>query len=158
VNVPIQERISRYVACLAPAVAGQHGQDTAFRAACVLVHGFGLSEEQAWPFALEYNARCAPPWSQHELKHKLRSALTHPGHTRPRGYLLQDAGDELEHDIVPFDWADVFQQAEVDSIGERVALTPGPVRFRTPSSRRCTLGSGSGSSRCSSSAPTARGR
>ena len=104
------------------------------------------------------NARCAPPWSQHELKHKLRSALTHPGHTRPRGYLLQDAGDELEHDIVPFGWADVFQQAEVDPIGERVALTPGPVRFRTPSSKRCTLGSGSGSSRCSSSAPTARGR
>lgn len=94
-NVPLQERISRYIGCLDPAVAGQHGHDTAFRAACVLVHGFGLSEEQAWPFALEYNARCAPPWSQHELKHKLRSALTHPGHTRPRGYLLQDADDEL---------------------------------------------------------------
>ena len=37
-----------------------------------------------------------------------------------RGYI------GVEHDIVPFDWADVFQQAEVDSIGERVALTQAP--------------------------------
>ncbi len=29
----------------------------------------------------------------------------------------------VEHHIVPFDWADVFQQGENDSIGERVALT-----------------------------------
>ena len=29
----------------------------------------------------------------------------------------------VEHDIVPFDGADVFQQGEIDSIGERVALT-----------------------------------
>ena len=29
----------------------------------------------------------------------------------------------VEHDIVPFDWADVLQQGEIDSIGERVALT-----------------------------------
>jgi len=29
----------------------------------------------------------------------------------------------VEHDIVPFDGADVFQQGEIDSIVERVALT-----------------------------------
>ena len=63
----------------------------------------------------------------------------------------------VEHDIVPFDWADVFQQGEIDSIGERVRTHSGAGRFRTPASRRCTPGSGSGSCRCSS-APTARGR
>jgi hypothetical protein len=35
----------------------------------------------------------------------------------------------VEHDIVPFDWADVFQQGEIDSIGERVALTQDPGDF-----------------------------
>jgi len=35
----------------------------------------------------------------------------------------------IEHDIVPFDWADVFQQGEIDSIGERVALTQDPGDF-----------------------------
>jgi hypothetical protein len=35
----------------------------------------------------------------------------------------------VEHDIVPFDGADVFQQGEIDSIGERVALTQHPGDF-----------------------------
>ena len=35
----------------------------------------------------------------------------------------------VEYDIVPFDGADVFQQGEIDSIGERVALTQDPGDF-----------------------------
>jgi hypothetical protein len=35
----------------------------------------------------------------------------------------------VEHDIVPFDWADVFKQGEIDSIGEGVALTQDPGDF-----------------------------
>ena len=46
--IPLEDRISRYVGCLDPAVAGQHGHDTTLRMACVLVHGFALTEEQAW--------------------------------------------------------------------------------------------------------------
>jgi hypothetical protein len=29
----------------------------------------------------------------------------------------------VEHDIIPLDGADVFQQGEIDSVGDRVALT-----------------------------------
>ena len=44
----------------------------------------------------------------------------------------------VEHDIVPFDWADVFQQGEIDSIGERVALTQDPGDFaRLPVDDAC---------------------
>ena len=32
----------------------------------------------------------------------------------------------VEHDIVPFYGADVFQQGEIDSVGEQVALTQDP--------------------------------
>jgi len=35
----------------------------------------------------------------------------------------------VEHDIVPFEGADVFQQGEIDSIGERVAFTQDPGDF-----------------------------
>jgi len=38
----------------------------------------------------------------------------------------------IEHDIVPFDGADLFQQGEIDSIGERVALTQDPGGARLP--------------------------
>jgi len=35
----------------------------------------------------------------------------------------------VEHDIIPLDGADVFQQGEIDSIGDRVALTQDPGDF-----------------------------
>ena len=35
----------------------------------------------------------------------------------------------VEHDIVPFDGADVFEQGEIDCIGERVALAQDPGDF-----------------------------
>jgi hypothetical protein len=63
----------------------------------------------------------------------------------------------VEHDVIPLDGADVFQQGGIDSIGDRVALAQDPGDLPAPASRRCTLGSGSGSCRCSS-APIARGR
>jgi hypothetical protein len=39
----------------------------------------------------------------------------------------------VEHDVIPLDWADVFQQGEIDSIRDRVALTEteDPGRFPT---------------------------
>ena len=84
----ISDRVRMYVVKLEPAVSGQHGHDTTFKAACALVWGFALNPNDAWPFALEYNARCMPPWSEHDLRRKLLQALSHPGHEKPRGYLL----------------------------------------------------------------------
>lgn len=83
-----KERIRAYIAELDPAIAGQHGHDATFKAACALVWGFGLSPEEAWPYALEYNCRCIPPLSEHDLRRKLLQALGHPRHQKPRGYLL----------------------------------------------------------------------
>jgi hypothetical protein len=80
--------IRAYIAKLDPAISGQRGHDATFKAACALVWRFGLSPEEAWPYALEYNSRCIPPWSEHDLRRKLLQALGHPGHQKPRGYLL----------------------------------------------------------------------
>jgi len=63
----------------------------------------------------------------------------------------------IEHDVIPLDGADVFQQGEIDSIGDRVALTEDPGDFPRLPLDEATSGSGSGSCR-RSSAPTARGR
>jgi hypothetical protein len=56
------------------AVSGQGGHNQTFTAACVLVQGFGLSHQDAWPLLKEYNERCQPPWSDKELWHKLEDA------------------------------------------------------------------------------------
>lgn len=79
------EQARRYLAKLPPAIDGQHGSKPTFRAACVLVLGFDLSPEQAFPLLVEYSERCLPPWREQEIWHKLRDAAVKPG---PRGYLL----------------------------------------------------------------------
>jgi hypothetical protein len=92
--------ISAYLGALPAGIAGQRGHDTTFRAASVLVWGFGLSAEAAWEFILEYNARCEPPWSDPELRHKLHDALTYPEHQYERSYLLE--GEVPDGEYAPF--------------------------------------------------------
>lgn len=73
------------------AVSGQNGHQATFAAAAALVHGFALTEAEAWPILSEHNARCSPPWSEAELRHKLASAQTLSRHPKPKGHL---AGEE----------------------------------------------------------------
>lgn len=69
-------RALAYLACIEGAIAGQRGHDKTFRAACVLVHKFNLSFEQAFPLLKEWSdCSCEPPWSDAELTHKLRDAI-----------------------------------------------------------------------------------
>ena len=84
----VVERARRYVAQMPPAISGQGGHNATLRVACVLVHGFALAPEQAWPILCEYNERCEPPWTERELRHKLDEAGRLTTHMHPRGYLL----------------------------------------------------------------------
>ncbi len=88
VPIPIRDRARAYLARLPVSVQGQGGHDAAFRAACVLVNGFALADPEALPLLLEWNAQCLPPWTEAELRHKLRSAAQNPG-GKPRGHLLE---------------------------------------------------------------------
>jgi KaiC/GvpD/RAD55 family RecA-like ATPase len=80
----VSERARRYLAKLPPAIAGQGGHNAAFRAACVLVLGFGMARETALKLMREWNQTCEPPWSERELEHKVDSAAQQTG---PRNYL-----------------------------------------------------------------------
>lgn len=66
-------RAVAYLDKLDPAVSGSHGHDQTLRAACELFR-FGLSSSDAWQALQGYNARCQPPWKEHELRHKLADA------------------------------------------------------------------------------------
>lgn len=70
-----------------PAISGDDGHGQTFRAACILVHGFGLSRDDARALMLEYNQRCQPPWSEKEIEHKLGDAERAPSQDgKPRGW------------------------------------------------------------------------
>jgi RecA-family ATPase len=84
------DRARAYVSKCPPAVSGQSGHAAAFTVATALVHGFGLSEGDAFTLFAEYNRACQPPWSDAELQHKLKSAADTP-HDKPRGHLVGSA-------------------------------------------------------------------
>ncbi len=101
--IEVSDRIRAYLEKLEPAITGQHGHDALFKTSCILVWGFGLNPEEAWPFALEYNARCMPPWSEPDLRRKLMQAVRHPSHQKPRGHLLGGA-ELLSDNWKPMSW------------------------------------------------------
>jgi hypothetical protein len=75
------ERARRYLAKCDPAVSGAGGQNHTFKVCRFLVERFELAEGDALAALTEWNARCSPPWSSHELHRKLRHALAKS--TRP---------------------------------------------------------------------------
>ena len=98
---PLADRARKYVEKMPPAISGNGGHDALFAVACVLIHGFDLPEPEAWLILCEYNARCQPPWSERELRHKLSEAgkLSRP--SKSRGHLLGGAEPLNKHFPVP---------------------------------------------------------
>lgn len=70
------DRASKYIAHVPGAVSGQHGHDATFVLAGKLVHGFGLSDEEALHLLTQWNLTCQPPWKPAELKRKVQQART----------------------------------------------------------------------------------
>src|SRR5262245_11412297 len=84
---PAGDLISRakaYIAKEPPAIQGQDGSGRCFHVVSILVKGFALSEADAFEAIQEWNRTCQPPWSDAELRHKIRDAAAKPG---PVGHL-----------------------------------------------------------------------
>jgi hypothetical protein len=65
----VQDRASAYVGRMAPAISGSGGQRQLWRVATALVVRFDLSVEDAIGIMrCNWNRRCAPPWSERELR------------------------------------------------------------------------------------------
>jgi hypothetical protein len=68
------ERARSFLQRINPAVSGQCGDLLTFRVCCRIVRGFDLSDELSMRVLSEWNARCEPPWSEHELRQKVANA------------------------------------------------------------------------------------
>lgn len=82
------ERARRYVAAIPPAIAGHGGDAATFRVCCRLVRGFALEDDDALSVLVDWNSACTPPWSEEELRAKLRGARRYG--REPVGGLLVD--------------------------------------------------------------------
>jgi hypothetical protein len=80
-------RARRFLESVESAVSGQHGDLRTFRVCCRVVRGFDLSDDEAMEVLTEWNARCAPPWSNRELREKVHNARRYG--QEPIGALLE---------------------------------------------------------------------
>jgi putative DNA primase/helicase len=79
----LYKRAIAYVDKIPGAVSGSGGHNQTFDAGRALVSFVqkGLPQSDAWSLLTKYNARCQPPWSAKELRHKWNQALK--AHTFP---------------------------------------------------------------------------
>ncbi len=88
------KRAEAYVRALPPAVAGQHGHDATFEAALKIAVGFDLEDDTAFEVLEPWNQACEPPWSEPDLRRKIREAQKRG--CLPRGFLLTvDAAPDI---------------------------------------------------------------
>lgn len=81
-------RARAYVAKTPPAIEGQGGDEHTFRLCAKLARGFTLDDAEALDVLRDWNAICAPPWTERELLGKLESARRNG--TEPIGGRLHD--------------------------------------------------------------------
>jgi len=71
----VLERAGHYLDTLPEAIQGRDGSGATFSAALKIMDGFDLTEDEALSLLLDrYNPRCLPPWTEDELRHKVKGA------------------------------------------------------------------------------------
>lgn len=88
ISPEIVRRAKSFLLKSGPAVAGQGGHTHTFHLTAALVEGFGLDESDALEALKEWNETCQPPWSEKELRHKVKDAVRKFGSSPQRGYML----------------------------------------------------------------------
>lgn len=94
----IADRARRYLTRIPGAISGEGGHNTTFRAACILVLGFGLEPHKAIRILAEWNQTCQPPWTERELWHKVTDAEKQSGE---RNYLRFASESQWDSIVVP---------------------------------------------------------
>jgi hypothetical protein len=94
----VVERARKYVGRIRGAVSGSSGHNVTFSVACRLIKGFELTADQAFDVISEWNGTCDPPWSEHELRHKIESAGKASGES---GYLRNAKPERYDSITVP---------------------------------------------------------
>jgi hypothetical protein len=121
------DRARGYVAAMPEAISGQGGHQATFAVAVALIHGFALSDDQAWSILCEYNSRCSPPWRESELRHKLEDAGKLTRHPQPRGHLSgithrHAVGISLPH-VRVYKMAPLFDQKPPENKATELSIT-----------------------------------
>ena len=128
----VLRRAAAYLDRIPPAISGSGGHSQTYTAATAMVHGFALDPDAAFSLLWDrYNPRCAPPWSEKELRHKVTDAASKP-HDRPLGWLrdAQKAEDLGGVDLSGFMAAPAKASDDTAAPDEDTPVDPGPLPER----------------------------
>ncbi len=82
----VAKRAASWLLSVPGAISGAGGHVHTFKTALALVSGFCIDEGLAYELLAVWNRTCLPPWSERDLRRKIRQAIER-GRLR-RGYLL----------------------------------------------------------------------
>lgn len=85
----IVRRCEKYVAEMPIAISGQNGHRAALEVANVIFWGFALPPDLGYPIFFNWSSRCQPPWTEAELRHKMKTALDGL-QGKPKGWILDE--------------------------------------------------------------------
>lgn len=63
-----------YLASQPAAVQGKQGDSRTYQVCCTVAVGYDLNADQAVEVLQDWNARCTPPWTEDQLRQKIRNA------------------------------------------------------------------------------------
>jgi predicted P-loop ATPase len=113
---PRTRRALQFLSTIPPAISGQGGHVATWRAALGLVRGCNLNQDEAYSLlAGEFNSACSPPWSPHELWHKVQDAAAKA--QVPSGYLL----DRPDADFTDDQWKVLLKRMKSGSAASTLA-------------------------------------
>lgn len=74
------KRAAAYIRAMGYSVAGNHGDDHAFKVAATLINDFSLPDGEARRLFEDWNTGCEPPWPDRDVERFLRSASKNGKH------------------------------------------------------------------------------
>jgi len=86
-----RQQAERYMKSVPPAISGAGGHNATLWAARCAVVGFGLDDADALAILEDWNRDCQPPWSDKELRHKVKEARE-VAFDKPFGWLVNAEG------------------------------------------------------------------
>jgi putative DNA primase/helicase len=121
-------RARNYLAKMPPSISGNDGHGKLYAVACHLVRGFNLPEDTTFELLSEFNERCEPPWSEAELRHKIKQAEANAD--GEPGYFLSPSsptGAAVPCDVSAYEFVSIGEPTELASLATVPPETPAEV-------------------------------
>lgn len=131
-NLTVEERIKlakTWLAARPGAVEGSGGDNETYKVCCAVTIGHDLTADQAMVALADWNKRCEPPWTDHDLRGKIDSAIRYGTgnrgeqlQTQPKRKLILTPASRIQIRPVHWCWQDRLALGSFALLGGREGI------------------------------------